>query len=131
MVPRVLEPEVMDSAGEARDYDAMDHSEVNRVFVADFLSFWPGNGAVLDLGTGTAQIPIELCRRHGTVQVVAVGFARHILQLAPAHFSPPGLCPRTHLQNLHPHQPPLPQPSLPPRIFHTTLPPLPPPHFCF
>ena len=34
MLPRVLEPEVMDTAEEARDYDAMDHSQVNRVFVA-------------------------------------------------------------------------------------------------
>jgi ubiquinone/menaquinone biosynthesis C-methylase UbiE len=82
MLPRVLEPEVMDSAEEARDYDAMDHSQVNRVFVADFLSFWPGSGTVLDLGTGTAQIPIELCRRHPTVQVVAVDLAEHMLQVA-------------------------------------------------
>ena len=35
---RVLEPEVMDSVAEARDYDAMDHSAVNRAFVADFLA---------------------------------------------------------------------------------------------
>ncbi len=63
MLPRVLEPEVMDSPEEARDYDAMDHAEVNRVFVADFLRFWPGSGFVLDVGTGTAQIPIELCRQ--------------------------------------------------------------------
>ena len=38
MLPRVLEPEVMDSPEEARDYDAMDHAEVNRRFVADFLT---------------------------------------------------------------------------------------------
>ncbi len=36
MLERVLEPEAMDSPEEARDYDAMDHSAVNRVFVADF-----------------------------------------------------------------------------------------------
>ena len=35
MLPRVLEPEVMDTAEEARDYDTMDHSEVNRRFVAE------------------------------------------------------------------------------------------------
>ena len=37
MLPRVLEPELMDTAEEARDYDEMDHSAVNRAFVADFL----------------------------------------------------------------------------------------------
>ena len=37
MLPRTLEPEVMDTAEEAVDYDAMDHGEVNRRFVGDFL----------------------------------------------------------------------------------------------
>ena len=60
MLPRVLEPEVMDTPEEARDYDAMDHAQVNRVFVADFLAAWHGRGPILDLGTGTAQIPIVL-----------------------------------------------------------------------
>ncbi len=35
---RVLEPEVMDTALEASDYDTMDHAQVNRVFAADFLA---------------------------------------------------------------------------------------------
>src|SRR5260370_7611199 len=122
MLRRVREAEVMDEAEEARDYDAMDHSEVNRVFVADFLSFWPGNGAVLDLGTGTAQIPIELCRRHGTVQVVAVDLAEHMLQLAAANVRPPGLCRPLPLQSLHAQQPPLPPPSLTPGLFNPTPP---------
>jgi hypothetical protein len=37
MLQRVLEPEVMDTAEEAIDYDRMDHREVNRRFVDDFL----------------------------------------------------------------------------------------------
>ena len=35
---RVLEPEVMDTPDEARDYNEMDHSEVNRLFVDDLLA---------------------------------------------------------------------------------------------
>jgi ubiquinone/menaquinone biosynthesis C-methylase UbiE len=81
MLPRVLEPEVMDSAEEARDYDAMDHSQVNRVFVDDFLSFWDRQGPVLDVGTGTAQIPIELCRQTADGQIVAIDLAEHMLQV--------------------------------------------------
>ncbi len=36
MLERILETEVMDTASEAEDYDAMDHTEVNRIFVDDF-----------------------------------------------------------------------------------------------
>ncbi|MCA9201957.1 MAG: SAM-dependent methyltransferase, partial [Planctomycetales bacterium] len=60
---RQLEPEVMDTPEEAREYDEMDHSSVNQAFVADMLSSDFVVGDVLDLGTGTARIPIELCRR--------------------------------------------------------------------
>ena len=35
--PRTLEPELMDSREEVWAYDAMDHRDVNRVFVNDFL----------------------------------------------------------------------------------------------
>src|SRR5438876_5952427 len=84
MLPRVLEPEVMDSAEEARDYDAMDHSQVNRLFVADFLAFYaPRAGdTLLDVGTGTAQIPIELCRQNTDARIVAVDLAEHMLRVA-------------------------------------------------
>jgi ubiquinone/menaquinone biosynthesis C-methylase UbiE len=101
MLPRVLEPEVMDTPDEARDYDSMDHGEVNRRFVDDLLPHLaripiprlaraprPGVGVphqsihLLDLGAGTAQIPIELCRRTGNVLIVAVDAARHMLALA-------------------------------------------------
>ena len=37
MLPRTLEPEVMDTREEAVDYDSMDHSGVNRVFVDDLV----------------------------------------------------------------------------------------------
>jgi ubiquinone/menaquinone biosynthesis C-methylase UbiE len=96
MLPRVLEPEVMDTAQEAIDYDAMDHSAVNRLFVTDFLFAAIQAGLpvaeepvaagkpveVLDLGTGTAQIPIELCRRTTNVRVVGIDLAAEMLQMA-------------------------------------------------
>jgi ubiquinone/menaquinone biosynthesis C-methylase UbiE len=82
MLERVLEPEVMDSAEEAHDYDAMDHATVNRLFVDDFLAAWePGDNPLLDAGTGTAQIPIELCRRVDSVQVVGIDLAEHMLRV--------------------------------------------------
>jgi ubiquinone/menaquinone biosynthesis C-methylase UbiE len=82
MLQRVLEPEVMDSEAEAVDYDSMDHREVNRKFVDDFLATNPIAGEILDLGTGTAQIPIELCRRDPRFQVLAIDLAESMLRLA-------------------------------------------------
>jgi ubiquinone/menaquinone biosynthesis C-methylase UbiE len=82
MLARVLEPEVMDTREEARDYDAMDHAAVNRVFVADFLAVWDGQNPILDVGTGTAQIPIELCRQAATARVVALDMAQEMLRVA-------------------------------------------------
>ena len=72
---RILEPEVMDSPEEATDYDAMDHSAVNQTFVDDFLAVCPAPSDTLDLGTGTAQIPITLCRAEPTCRVLATDAA--------------------------------------------------------
>jgi ubiquinone/menaquinone biosynthesis C-methylase UbiE len=98
MLSRVLEPEVMDSAEEARDYDEMGHSAVNHVFVADFLAAWDGRGPLLDVGTGTAQIPIELCRQHPTAEVVAVDLAEHMLAVGRENVRRAGLEGRVRLQ---------------------------------
>jgi ubiquinone/menaquinone biosynthesis C-methylase UbiE len=88
-LPRVLEPEVMDTEEEARDYDAMDHGEVNVRFCEDLLASVaraPRGAAIawraLDVGTGTALIPIELCRRDPGVEVDAIDLADHMLALA-------------------------------------------------
>jgi ubiquinone/menaquinone biosynthesis C-methylase UbiE len=98
MLPRVLEVEVMDTAEEARDYDAMDHSTVNRVFVADFLALWNGANPVLDVGAGTAQIPIELCRRSTGAHVVAIDLAEHMLAVGRENLRHAGLTDRVRLE---------------------------------
>lgn len=88
---RVLEPEVMDTAQEASDYDAMDHREVNTRFVEDLLAAQPAPGRVLDVGTGTALIPIELCRRAPAANVDAIDLAAHMLELAKRNVVRAGL----------------------------------------
>jgi len=80
-LPRVLEPEVMDSFEEASAYDQMDHSSVNQQFVADFLATG-GCGDVLDLGTGTAQIPVALCKACENCRVLAVDMSAEMLDIA-------------------------------------------------
>jgi ubiquinone/menaquinone biosynthesis C-methylase UbiE len=98
MLPRTLEPEVMDTPEEARDYDAMDHATVNRAFVADFRAAWDGRGPVLDVGTGTAQIPVELCRQHAGARVTAIDMAEHMLAAGRANVRRAGLEDRIRLE---------------------------------
>lgn len=99
MLPRVLEVEVMDTPEEAVDYDAMDHSGVNRVFVADFLAtFSVTDSEILDVGTGTAQIPIELCRQQPCAHVVAVDLAENMLRLARENVARAGLAGNIRVQ---------------------------------
>jgi len=96
-LPRTLEPEVMDSWDEAREYDSMDHADVNRRFVDDLLAAGPCVGDVLDLGTGTAQIPVELCGRAPDCRILAVDLAASMLDLARYHLEVHGLTRRITL----------------------------------
>ncbi|MCA9117999.1 MAG: class I SAM-dependent methyltransferase [Planctomycetaceae bacterium] len=91
MLERILEPEVMDTAEESQAYDEMDHSTVNRQFTEDLLraageaaagDSLPARLTVLDVGTGTALIPIELCRQAPAVVVTAVDASAEMLRLA-------------------------------------------------
>jgi ubiquinone/menaquinone biosynthesis C-methylase UbiE len=129
MLPRTLEPEVMDSREDAWDYDSMDHGQVNRRFVEDLLaaglvesekpkavSGKPDNGSaqpklagqptddverppllLLDIGTGTAQIPILLCQQIDDVRVMAADAAVSMLDLARLNVEIAGLRDRIQL----------------------------------
>ncbi|HUG90371.1 MAG TPA: class I SAM-dependent methyltransferase [Planctomycetaceae bacterium] len=109
----------MDTLAEARDYDAMDHAEVNRRFVDDLLAAAAGNvvgeklrghaatlphagverlPCVLDVGTGTAQIPIELCRRPAACRVTAIDLSREMLKLAERNIAAAGFSDRIGVQ---------------------------------
>lgn len=98
MLPRTLEPEVMDTAAEAVDYDTMDHRDVNRCFAEEFLTaverlLKPGGTLyrVLDVGTGTARIPIDICQRFAQVHITAVDLSAHMLQLGQKNIIREGL----------------------------------------
>ncbi len=94
---RVLETEVMDTASEAADYDAMDHVAVNSAFCTDFLATGPSVASVLDVGTGTARIPIELARRDASAKIVGSDLADHMLRVAKANVDAAGLADRIRL----------------------------------
>ena len=98
MLLRVLEPEVMDTAEEALDYDTMDHSFVNGLFADQFVDMLrtsphtPSQGwTVLDVGTGTAQIPIEIVRRRPDVRIVAIDLSREMLKLGQRNVDRAGM----------------------------------------
>lgn len=104
MLTRVLEPEVMDTPEEARAYDQMDFSAVNAAFVADLMSALASAGfpptpavsqeelalpkispfeiTILDVGTGTARIPIEFCLQAEWGEVLAVDLSPAMLEIA-------------------------------------------------
>ena len=103
LLARVLEPEAMDTPDDARDYDSMDHAGVNRRFASDFLTDCAavniaGDVESLDLGTGTAQIPIELCRQNPQARMLAIDVARHMLAVAEENVRRAGLADRIQLQ---------------------------------
>lgn len=98
---RILEEEVMDTPEEAADYDAMDHATVNRAFCTDLLIALRDHAMakprVLDVGTGTARIPIELCRLDAQVSVVGCDLAAHMLARGQHNVSEAGLGHRIEL----------------------------------
>ena len=55
---------------------------------------------VLDLGTGTAQIPIELCRQDPRVRAVAIDLAEEMLKLARANVARAGLAAQIELERV-------------------------------
>jgi ubiquinone/menaquinone biosynthesis C-methylase UbiE len=110
MLSRVLEPELMDTAEDAREYNAMDHAAVNSQFATDLLAAiadWSlrrqvprGEAArleILDLGAGTAQIPIELALRAPHLHITAIDAAESMLSLARKNIAAAGVADRIEL----------------------------------
>jgi SAM-dependent methyltransferase len=119
----------MDSREDAWDYDSMDHAEVNRRFVEDLLAAGllevrgvrdergAGTDAntatplaegeedelesllVLDIGAGTAQIPILLCQANDDVRIIAADAAVSMLDLARLNVEIAGLRDRIQLDH--------------------------------
>jgi ubiquinone/menaquinone biosynthesis C-methylase UbiE len=90
---RTLEPEVMDTTEDAEEYDAMDFTASDTQFAeaaAALLGEAPG-GRALDIGTGTAKIPVLLLARRPDLQVLAVDMADQMLRVAARNLAAAGL----------------------------------------
>lgn len=91
---RILEPEVMDTEEEARDYDAMDHHAVNQRFCSDLtvhIHDPNANLRICDLGAGTARIAIALCSALPHCHVVATDLSHEMLRIAEHNIGRAGL----------------------------------------
>ncbi len=90
---RTLEPEVMDTAQDAEEYDAMDFTESDTRFAgAAAALLGDARGArALDIGTGTAKIPVLLLAQRPELSVLAVDMADQMLRLAATNVARAGL----------------------------------------
>jgi ubiquinone/menaquinone biosynthesis C-methylase UbiE len=95
---RILEPEVMDTWLEATAYDGMDFGVVNTVFAADAIALDPNAVKVLDMGTGTARIPILMCQKQPQYLITGVDLAQSMLIIGRRNVEEAGLNQRIRLE---------------------------------
>jgi len=106
MLPRILEPELMDEQDEVLEYDRMDHREINQLFVTDFLQYASINKRcqqaasleVLDLGTGTALIPQVLIAHQLRCHVTAIDKGPNMIAYARKRLDEKGISHRIDVQ---------------------------------
>ena len=72
MLERVLEPEVMETEEDAREYEAIDNSTVNAEFVNQALRIASSRGEAIDIGAGPGHVAVLLARRAPGWRVLAV-----------------------------------------------------------
>src|SRR5947208_14730977 len=84
MMPRVLEPELMNDPEQALAYAKADFEEENQGFVNRFRTYYPDltEGHVLDLGCGPADIPIRFVRALPGCRVTGVDGSPAMIRLA-------------------------------------------------
>src|SRR5437870_13122939 len=99
MMPRVLEPELMDDPEQALAYAKADFEEENQGFIELFRRSYPDmtEGHVLDLGCGPADIPIRLARALPACRVTGVDAAPAMIRLAEDAVRAAGLSDRIAL----------------------------------
>ena len=97
---RILEPEVMDTWLEATGYDAMDFESVNTAFVVDAIELDPHAIKVLDIGTGTARIPILMCQQRPQYLITGIDLAQSMLIIGQRNVADAKLTQRIKLERV-------------------------------
>jgi ubiquinone/menaquinone biosynthesis C-methylase UbiE len=79
-MPRVLEPELMSSADEATEYDAMDFSATDHLFAERAAELGDGACWIFDIGSGNAKIPLAAAAlMRGTSRICAIEMSEEML----------------------------------------------------
>ncbi len=97
---RILEPEVMDTWLEATAYDAMDFESVNTAFATDAIDLDPHAIKILDVGTGTARIPILMCQQRPQYLITGIDLAQSMLIIGQRNVEAAGLNQRIRLERV-------------------------------
>jgi ubiquinone/menaquinone biosynthesis C-methylase UbiE len=79
-LPRVLEPEIMSSAEEAGEYDAMDFSATDQLFAERAAELAHGEHWIFDVGSGNAKIPLAIgALAAATTRICAIEMSAEML----------------------------------------------------
>jgi ubiquinone/menaquinone biosynthesis C-methylase UbiE len=105
---RILEPEVMDTWLEATAYDAMDFELVNTAFAADAIALDPQAVRILDIGTGTARIPILMCQQRPQYLFTGIDLAQSMLIIGQRNIEAAKLTQRIRLERVDSKRTPYP-----------------------
>ncbi|MGB3403688.1 MAG: class I SAM-dependent methyltransferase [Microcoleaceae cyanobacterium] len=97
---RILEPEVMDTVAEAVEYDSMDFTTVNTAFAQVAIDLCPPQGTLLDLGTGTARIPILIAQNSSQLNIIGIDLSENMLKIGRENINRAGLNDRIKLEKV-------------------------------
>ncbi|MCA9138597.1 MAG: class I SAM-dependent methyltransferase [Planctomycetales bacterium] len=89
----------MDDPLEVQEYRRMDHSHVNQQFVVDLIAGGAVGPRVVDLGCGTAEIPVLLCQKLIEVEVLGVDSSVEMLEAARVEIELGGVVGRIYLEH--------------------------------
>lgn len=90
----------MDTWLEASAYDAMDFTVVNEAFAAAAVALDPDAVKILDVGTGTARIPILMCQQRPQYLITAVDLAQSMLIIGQRNVEEAQLTQRIRLERV-------------------------------
>ncbi|HWO18901.1 MAG TPA: class I SAM-dependent methyltransferase [Kofleriaceae bacterium] len=81
MLPRTLEPELMDTEEDAAEYATIANDTVNEMFAQRSVELAPPGGRLLDIGTGPGHIAIRIAEL-SDLDVTAIDLAETMLAIA-------------------------------------------------
>lgn len=89
----------MDARHDAQEYDAMDFWEADRRFASDAVHLLRGRerAEIIDLGTGTAKIPVLMLEKKSDIRILAVDLAKEMLRLAARRVADAGVADKVKL----------------------------------